>query len=428
METIAKHIDKQTFKQIFRDHREEFRTTNLRYNTEPYATAVQKMLDCGDPEKMGSIHYTCMSCGATRIIGFSCKSSFCLSCAKPYTDRWVEFIGRRLFAGVTYRHIVLTVPEHLQLWFFRNPSLLSPIMRAGHACLSDVLSTRAKKKLDIGSIPVLQTSGRAGNYNLHLHILMTAGGIAPDGNWVNVNYIPYDLFHKKWQYHLLNMLRETLTDPAIKTDIDHCWETYPKGLVAHVRKGDVPPGGKGLAKYLAKYLVSPPISVRRIENYDQKSVRYWYRDHRTNDIQHETLPALRFIGRMVQHILPKGFQRIRYYGLHANVRYEKIREKPAEILSVDATTSPNGFRVIPRKPFAELFQKTFHKNPLLCPKCGTIMELHLIKHPKYGIIKDFSDDLMIKAPDEPKIQPEYRRNRGPLDRPERMVQVSLPFL
>ena len=87
---------------------------------------------------------------------------FCLSCAKGYADHWVEFIGRRLFPGVVYRHIVLTVPKYLRLWFYRNPQLLSPLMRAGHACLRDVFSTCSHVDLDIGSVSVLQTNGRPG--------------------------------------------------------------------------------------------------------------------------------------------------------------------------------------------------------------------------------------------------------------------------
>jgi len=142
------------------------------------------------------------------------------------------------------------------------------------------------------------------------------------------------------------------------------------------------PGGKGLARhtlgglaqYLAKYVVSPPISVRRIEKYDGKSVSYWYRDHKTGQIEHQTLPAIQFIGRMVQHILPKGFQRIRYYGLHGNVRYQKIREHLAQTTPTDIPIDSRTYRVLPAKPFQQRFFESFGKDPLLCPKCGSDMQ------------------------------------------------------
>ncbi len=378
------------------------------------------MLDCGDPEKMGFAQYRCTFCGETRRIAFSCKSSFCLSCCKVYTDRWADFIGRRMFPGMIYRHIVLTIPDFLRLWFYRNPdTLLSPFMQAGHACLHDVLATCSGIDLDIGSIIVLQTAGRPGNYNPHLHILLTEGGITPQGTWKTVSYIPFDLIHRKWQYHLLNMLRQNVSDPRINRDIDQAWRKYPQGFVAFVEKDEVPPGGQGLAKYLAKYVVSPPISVRRIQSYDGKTVRYWYRDHRSGQIEYAALPVLRFIGRMVQHILPKGFQRIRYYGLHGNVRYENVRTQLAEILPDDIPADPNGFRVLPRKPFEQLFFENFGRNPLLCPRCHRIMELELIHHPNYGTIRSY--ELFQDMPgDEPP--------RSPIQCSQSVVQVSLPFL
>lgn len=387
------HIDKETFKQIFRDHWEAFKLTNPLYNTLYYDRVVRNMLDCGDPEKMGFVRYLCTSCGKTRTIGFTCKSCFCLSCTKPYMDRWADFIGRRLLPGVTYRHIVLTVPKFLRIWFYRNPGLLDDFMRTGQACLRDVFNTCAGTELDIGSIVVLQTTGRPGNYNPHLHILVTGGGINPQEGWTSVSYIPFDMIHRKWQYHLLAMLREQISDPAVEKNIDRAWKQYSKGFVAFVEKGDVPPGGQGLAQYLAKYVVSPPISVRRIERYEGESVTYRYRDHRSGQIEHTTIPVLRFIGRMVQHILPKGFQRIRYYGLHVNVRYAKMRLKVAEILPSDIPPDPRGFRILPRKPFARLFLETFGQNPLRCPRCGEAMSIELIKHPKYGIIKDYWESL-----------------------------------
>lgn len=416
------HIDKHSFKQIFRDHWDAFKTAYPLYNTPYHDEVVQKMLDCGDPEKMGFAQYRCTFCGETRRIAFSCKSSFCLSCAKVYTDRWADFIGRRMFPGVIYRHIVLTVPEFLRPWFYRNPdTLLSPFMRAGHACLIDVLATCSAIDLDIGSIIVLQTAGRPGNYNPHLHILLTEGGLTPQDTWKSVAYIPFDMIHRKWQYYLLTMLRENISDPRINSAIEQAWTEYPKGFVAFVDKGEVPPGGQGLARYLAKYVVSPPISVRRIQHYDGKTVQYWYRDHRSGQIEYANLPVLRFIGRMVQHILPKGFQRVRYYGLHGNVRYEKVRTQLAEILPHDMPANPKGFRVLPSKPFVQLFFETFNRNPLICPRCNRTMELELIHHPDYGTIHSYA--LFQDTPGDGPSQP-----RSPIHCSQSVVQISLPFL
>ena len=420
-------IDKNTFKHIFYDHWDLFKQTHPRFDSSDYTDTVQKMLDCGDPDKMGFVQYRCCNCGETRRIAFTCKSCFCLSCGKVYTDRWADFIGRRLLPGVTYRHVVLTMPDFLHVWFYRNPTLLSHFMRAGNACLEDILKTCTGTKLDIGTIIVLQTAGRSGHYNPHLHILMTAGGIDPLGQWQNVSYIPYDLMHRKWQYHLLKMIRDNLGDPAVEKDIDRAWKNYPKGFVAFLEPGEVPPGGQGLAQYLAKYVVSPPISVRRIKGYDGKTVSYWYRDHKTGQIEHETLPVLQFIGRMVQHILPKGFQRIRYYGLHGNVRYQKMRELIGRIIPANMPADPRGYRVLPTKPFQQRFFDSFGKDPLLCPKCHDEMSLELIYHPKYGTIKKYQ--LFEEIPQEPQYdRPDMGRVSGIQSQSQQLVQISLPFL
>ena len=421
-----------TFKQIFRDHWETFKATYPQFATPDYDTAVQKMLDCGDPEKMGYVQYRCLGCGEWRRIGFTCKSSFCLGCAQPRMSQWADFIGRRLFPGVTYRHFILTTPDFLRNWFYLCPDLLSKLMQRGYACLRDIFETATGKPLDIGCAMVLQTYGRSGEFNPHLHILVTAGGLTAEGKWKNKNFIPYDLMHKKWQYHLLDLLRQEVHDPAVQKDIDRGWKNYPKGFVAHLQPGDVPPGGKGLAEYLAKYVVSPPISVRRIEEYDGQQVSYWYKDHKTDAIQHTTLPVLRFIGRMVQHILPKGFQRIRYFGLHSHTRYQAIREQLASLLPSSPASDPRGYRVLPRPPFAQLFLSTFGHEPLLCPRCGTPMEWELLYHPRYGILKEaqlFQDE----PPDgrtesEPSAVAAENAEGHSLATTLALVQLSLPFL
>ncbi len=260
-------------------------------------------------------------------------------------------------------------------------------------CLKDVFRITCGIDLDIGLAVVMQTAGRPGTYNPHLHILVSSGGITNEGKWRGISYIPYNVLHRKWQFHLLRFLKEQLPDSnEVKRDIDRAWNDFPKGFVAHVQPGDVPSGGKGIAKYLAKYVVSPPISVRRIEAYDGESVSYWYKDHKTGKIEHETISADKFVGRMVQHILPNGFQRIRYYGFHSNPRYERMRFLIQSILPANAPDDPNGFKVLPRKKFRELFKETYGKDPMKCPNCGNIMELESIWHPKYGFILDVTRD------------------------------------
>ena len=430
------HIDKDTFKQVFRDHWESFKATYPTFDTPDYNIPVQRMLDCGDPEKMGYVQYRCLNCGETRRIAFTCKSSFCLSCAHPHTVQWSDFIGRRLLPGVTYRHFVLTVPDLFRHYFYQRADRLRLLMPTGYACLQDIFQTTTGIPLQIGCIMVMQTFGRSGHFNPHLQVLVTAGGLTPQGTWKSVSFIPYEVMHKKWQYHLLTVLRQHVDHPRIEHDVDQAWKKYPKGFVAYLQPGNVPPGGQGLAQYLAKYVVSPPISVRRIEQYDGAAVRYWYEDHQTQAIQHETLPVLRFIGRMVQHLLPKGFQRVRYYGLHSHIRYEAVRHHLEQFLPRHAPPDPNGYRVLPRKPFQRLFDQAFGRDPLLCPRCHTPMDWELVYHPEYGILKE--EQLLSSNFEVPDGQSPLQRRlpslgeanaaRQTMGGSASLVQLPLPFL
>jgi hypothetical protein len=100
--------------------------------------------------------------------------------------------------------MVLTVPEQLRLTFYRDRAtgkLLSAFMKCGHQCLEAVVRTVVRQPVKIGTIVVVQTHGRSGHYNPHLHIIMTSGGInETTGKWVELGYFPYEIIHKKWQY------------------------------------------------------------------------------------------------------------------------------------------------------------------------------------------------------------------------------------
>ena len=85
------------------------------------------------------------------------------------------------------------------------------------------------------------------------------------------------------------MVRHTLKTAAINQLVDTCFRKYPNGLVTNVQKGAVPSQYQSLARYVAKYVVIPPISVRRIARYDGERVTYHYRSHRTDRLEYETV-------------------------------------------------------------------------------------------------------------------------------------------
>jgi len=124
---------KNVFKQIFEDGWAEFKRKYPRY--EAADEVVQKMLGCGKPEN-GHAVYLCPECLAEHVVGFSCKSTFCLSCAKVYGQAWVETVKGMLHAGVKYRHLILTIPEGLRRLIYQQAEeLLEGLMHAALATL-----------------------------------------------------------------------------------------------------------------------------------------------------------------------------------------------------------------------------------------------------------------------------------------------------
>jgi hypothetical protein len=379
------------FKQIFAEHWDGFTRVYPRYNRRYYDGLVHKMLGCGDPDQMGSIEYRCLQCGeGTHSVAMSCKSSLCLRCAKVYVDNWVSQVSRTLHEGVIYRHIVLTVPALLRTTFYHNATVvLSAFMRCGVRCLDDVYSRVSGRTLKGGYIMVIQTHGRNGQYNPHLHCIATSGGWDHTAQqWVHLDYVPYPLLRKKWQWHLLTMLRQTVQTDALRKLVDACYRQYPNGFVTNVQKGDVPSRYQSLATYLAKYVVSPPISLRRIDRYDGQQVTYHYRSHKSERVERETVDVYTFIGRMVQHVFPKGFQRVRYYGVQATKTFAKLKRMIHEALAKVQGIVKGAIKIIAPLTYRQRYQRSTGRDPLRCPHCQSDMGVWRIWHPTYGVIHD----------------------------------------
>jgi predicted SnoaL-like aldol condensation-catalyzing enzyme len=383
--------DWSVFKQIFADHWDTFQRVHPRYQTSYYNGLVAKMLACGNPDKMGYFEYRCLHCGQGKhLVAMSCKSSLCLRCAKVYVDTWVNQVSKALHEGVIYRHIILTVPAMFRTSFYQNAAVvLSAFMRCGRQCLDDFYSEVRGKALRGGYITVLHTHGRNGQYHPHLHLLATSGGYDDQGErWEHLQYLPYALLRRKWQWHLLTTLRQTLKTEAINELVDVCFRKYPNGLVTNVQKGQVPSASQSVARYVAKYVVSPPISIRRIDRYDGERVMYHYHSHRTDRMEHETVAVDTFIGRMVQHTMPKGFKRIRYYGVQATKTFTKVKVMIQAALANVEGVVKGAIKIIARLTYRQRYEQSTGRDPFRCPHCQGEMEVWCVWHPTYGVIYD----------------------------------------
>ncbi len=372
-------------KEIFRDGWEEFKGKYQRY--EEVDEVVQKMLGCGDVAN-GYAMYLCPDCHEEHRVAFSCKSTFCLSCARKYGQRWVETVKEMLHPGVGYRHLTLTIPVGLRTLFYQHaPELLAGLMGEVAPAMNAAVAQAKRKAIEVGYIVVLQTAGRAATYNPHLHVLMTDGGLTSSGKWQELGYIPYKLLHQKWQEHVLKMITERLPgNEKAAMLVAEMRRRYKKGFVVHLQ-GDILARLQQLTKYIVKYVVSPPMALSRIVRYDseQGRVTYWYRDHVSRKKKQETVSRETFIGRMAQHILPKGFQRIRYYGIQATCKLRKVRQQITVALKGVVQLGIELVEKVKRGSYRQRMKASFGFDPQQCPRCGAEMWLWRIWHPKYGV-------------------------------------------
>src|SRR6266699_5070723 len=196
------------------------------------------------------------------------------------------------------------------------------------------------------------------------------------------------MLHKKWQWYALEMCREALKTDAMARLVQACYAKYPNGFVANVQQGDVPSRYQSLATYLATYVVSPPISLRRIDGYDGQRVTYHYRSHKSERVERETVEVYTFIGRMIPHVFAKGFKRIRYYGVQATKTFEKITGLIREALSKIKGVVRGAVKIIARLTYRQRYHQSSWRDPLMCPHCHHEMGLWKIWHPKYGVVYD----------------------------------------
>ncbi len=143
-----------------------------------------------------------------------------------------------------------------------------------------------------------------------------------------------------------------------------------------------------MARYVAKYVVSPPISVRRIDRYDGERVTYHYRSHRTDRVERETVDVDTFIGRMIQHTMPKGFKRIRYYGVQATKTFAKVKGVIQAALAKVGGVVKGAVKIIARLTYRQRYEQSTGRDPLRCPHCQREMGLWRIWHPTYGVVYD----------------------------------------
>ena len=132
--------------------------------------------------------------------------------------------------------------------------------------------------------------------------------------------------------------------------------------------------------------MSPPISLRRIDRSAGQSVTYHYRSHKTERVEWARVVVYTFIGRMIQHVFPKGFKRIRYYGVQATQTFAKIKHLIQHALAKVKGMVTGAVKIMAAQSYRARYRQSSGRDPLICPHCHQAMGLWKVWHPKYGVV------------------------------------------
>ena len=260
---------------------------------------------------LGGHVYHCLNCETTQYQYHSCRNRHCPQCQHQAGEAWLQ------------RQHAQLLPTHHFMLTFTLPAALRSVALAHQKQLYTLLfrcAAQATQKLarderhiggQIGMIGVLHTWGRNLSYHPHIHFLVPGGGLRGDGTWHATShnfFLPVKALSK--------LFRAKMRDALCKTELFQSIPaaTWQQDWVVHCQ----PVGhGQHAFKYLAPYVFRVAISNRRIVKFEADKVTFRYRKTETGQWRTSSLAAIEFLRRFMQHILPKGFVKVRYYGLFA---------------------------------------------------------------------------------------------------------------
>ena len=340
---------------------------------------VEKVLKCKDT-KYGFIELKCDKCNTTKKIGFTCKSRFCTSCGKIYTDNWIDNMLGNLI-NVKHRHIVFTIPEELRKFFGIDRQRLKILPKcAARAVTSWMHSLNKKEEFTPGIVTVIHTFGRDLKWNPHVHMMVTECGKGNITEWRHIRYISYESLRKRWQKILLDEITNISGNTKeVKLLKNKLYKEKDKGFYVYA-KTEIK-SAKTAAKYVGRYVGRPAIAESRILKYDGKNVTYKYTRHEDNKVIVETVHVYEFIKRIIRHIPEKNFKMIRYFGIYSRrskckVNFIKMIDKM--VLSIRKSIANWENRIL----------AITGVDPCKCPNCNNKMRFHDIVYPKYGSMRE----------------------------------------
>ena len=271
--------------------------------------ALTDIAQCRTAALGGSL-YRCDDCGALDYRYHSCRNRHCPKCQADRAQQWLARVRKRLLP-CEYYLLTFTLPAQLRALARRHQRpVYAAILREAAASVQRVTEDRVWVGGTPGILAVLHTWSRTLDYHPHVHLLVTAGGLTADGAWIRPahprfllpGYVLSSIFRAK--------MRDALTHAGVAAGIDA--RVWQRRWTVHVERIGT---GEHATLYLARYVYRVALTDRRLDRFAEGRVTFQYTHARTQTTRSLTLPVDDFLTRFLHHVLPRGFTKVRWYGL-----------------------------------------------------------------------------------------------------------------
>lgn len=302
--------------------------------------AAANAIRCCKTGELGYNASVCDDCGHVELHSCSCRNRSCPNCQSVLKEVWIDK-RRSEVLDARYFHVVFTVPHQLNALFLANQRLLYDLL---FSAASQTLLTLSQDRRYLGAEPgiimVLHTWGQTLAYHPHVHCIISGAGLTRDHKLVKSGrsfFIPIKAAMKMFRGKFMAALKSYrfseklfLPDPCADLAVPEAWQSFVDILYSTDWCPYIKETFNGFGNaidYLGRYTHRVAISNGRITDLTDDTVYFWYKDYRDGNKRKEmTLSKEEFIRRFLLHVLPRKFQKIRYYGFLSNgAKAKKLR-------------------------------------------------------------------------------------------------------
>lgn len=275
-------------------------------------------------KELGGKLYRCDDCSESFWIVYCCRNRACPKCHGKQTQQWLEKRQAELLP-CDYFHAIATVPPELHDAFRRHQKFMyGLLMRVSAEAVRELCANKRHLGALPGILSVLHTWNGQLQFHPHAHMLITGGGISSDAeHWEparNEFLVPVQALSAKIAKKFRDGLKKEMPDvfDTISADV---WRREWVSFCKHYGYGN-----DAVLNYLSRYVFRTAITNARILTMNDTHVTFRYKDRSTDTWQTLRLPGVEFLRRFLQHVLPRGFHKCRYYGLwHSSRRHLSSR-------------------------------------------------------------------------------------------------------